>query len=99
MGRALGSLPHRQILEYYIKPWRMPGPLVHAYETIRQALSPFLGNSSKWRIPMGAACFVSNLDKNPTLSMYGTLMESIRLPAEPGEEGRDKSSRLLRARS
>lgn len=37
----------------------MPGPLVHAYETIRQALSPFLGNSSKWRIPMGAACFVS----------------------------------------
>jgi hypothetical protein len=27
MGRALGSLAHRQMLEYYVRPWRMPGRL------------------------------------------------------------------------
>ena len=27
MGRAPGSLAHRQMLEYYVRPWRMPGRL------------------------------------------------------------------------
>src|SRR5271155_3406255 len=49
MGRALDGLAHRQMLEYYVRPWRTPGRLC----TRRKSFGRLPARSSATRVSGG----------------------------------------------
>ena len=56
------------------------GPLVHAYETVRQTPSPFLSHSSKWRIPMGAVLKQCAVSAAVAMLLLAGCLEKTKTP-------------------